>query len=571
MNLAITNFSYYGSYMSIEHMEKEGFLLKSLHGVSKPHMESMKIIPTHQGIPVPYTYEADYNQIIITHEHGQLCICFDNAEELIIKGSGCHNGVILDTLPQFNFEYSYLLGTPVKPYAIINSYKNLTRYLVYTIAGNLKLSQKVQYDAKGSQSLAKSTSAVTIEGDDSGSFLFIIKDIPTHNAIPDKLDRNYSQSLTNSQNKLLKYSQCFPKVSAKYQSGFMDAVYILWSSTAGVCGNLKYPSIYASINHFPGVWSWDHCFIALALSKGHSNLAFEQFATIFDHQDELGQLPGSVSDSTIRWNFCKPPVHGYILSKILPSLDLSREQKQTVFQWLKKQTDYYLKYKDSNQDGVCEYYHGNDSGQDNSTVFQAHVPVDAPDLNAYLIACLDFLAELALQLDRPVEAKECRDASEQLLVKFLDFFFEDNLPAARNTFTGEKIPSQSILPYVALILGKKLPESIRTAMINHLKLHHLTEWGMATEAVDSPDYDPDAYWRGPIWAPTTFLMVEALKDCGETDLALEIAKSFCDMIQEHGFAENFDAQTGVGLRDKSFCWTASVFLYFSFELTAMNI
>lgn len=570
MNLAITNFSYYGSYMSIEHKENEGFLLKSLHGVSKPHMESMKIIPTYQGAPVSYTYDADYNQINVNHEHGKICICFRNANEIVIKGSGQQHGVILDTLPLFNFEYSYLLGTPQKPYVVINSYKNLSKYLVHTVTGSLELSQEVEYDAKGSESLAKSISTVILEADDKGEFLFIIKDIPTHNAIPEKLDQSYTEILEHSQSKLLSYKESFPAVSPKYQSSVMEAVYILWSSTAGVCGNLKYPSIYASINHFPGVWSWDHCFISLALSKGHPELAFEQFATIFAYQDELGQVPGSVSDSTIRWNFCKPPVHGYILSKIWPSLNLAVEQKQMVFGWLKKQTDYYLTYKDSNQDGICEYYHGNDSGQDNSTIFAGQAPVDGPDLNAYLITCLDFLATLALELELPEEAKECKEASEQLLNRFIDFFFEHNLPAARDTFTGKKIESQSILPYVSLILGDKLPEQIKAAMIDHLKAHHLTEWGMATEAVDSPDYDPDAYWRGPIWAPTTFLMVEALKDCGETELAIELSKNFCEMIQTHGFAENFDAKTGVGLRDKSFCWTASVYLYFAFELTAMN-
>jgi hypothetical protein len=37
-------------------------------------------------------------------------------------------------------------------------------------------------------------------------------------------------------------------------------------------------------------------------------------------------------------------------------------------------------------------------------------------------------------------------------------------------------------------------------------------------------------------------------------------------VKAYGFAENFNAKTGVGLRDKSFSWTASAFLYFANEL-----
>nr|WP_227005310.1 hypothetical protein [Companilactobacillus paralimentarius] len=62
------------------------------------------------------------------------------------------------------------------------------------------------------------------------------------------------------------------------------------------------------------------------------------------------------------------------------------------------------------------------------------------------------------------------------------------------------------------------------------------------------------------------IMYEALKDAGEIELAQKIADSFCKTVKTYGFAENFDAKTGVGLRDKSFSWTASAFLYFASEL-----
>ena len=41
-------------------------------------------------------------------------------------------------------------------------------------------------------------------------------------------------------------------------------------------------------------------------------------------------------------------------------------------------------YRDSNQDGLPEYRHGNEAGWDNATVFDEGGPIESPDLSAYL-------------------------------------------------------------------------------------------------------------------------------------------------------------------------------------------
>ena len=40
----------------------------------------------------------------------------------------------------------------------------------------------------------------------------------------------------------------------------------------------------------------------------------------------------------------------------------------------------------------------------------------------------------------------------------------------------------------------------------------LTAWGPATEQTTSPLYEEDGYWRGPIWGPSTMLVVMGLAD-----------------------------------------------------------
>lgn len=98
----------------------------------------------------------------------------------------------------------------------------------------------------------------------------------------------------------------------------------------------------------------------------------------------------------------------------------------------------------------------------------------------------------------------------------------------------------------------------------------LTAWGPATENPASPHYEPDGYWRGPIWAPTTYLIWDGLRQQDEAALAHDIARRFCALCETSGMAENFDAITGAGLRDQAFAWTSAVYLLLSASLQSSN-
>jgi hypothetical protein len=63
------------------------------------------------------------------------------------------------------------------------------------------------------------------------------------------------------------------------------------------------------------------------------------------------------------------------------------------------------------------------------------------------------------------------------------------------------------------------------------------------------------------------LLVEGVAAAGDSELASEVARRFCGMLNKSGMAENFDALTGQGLRDKAFTWTSSVFLILGHEYT----
>ncbi|HOW00152.1 MAG TPA: glycogen debranching protein, partial [Rhodoglobus sp.] len=79
---------------------------------------------------------------------------------------------------------------------------------------------------------------------------------------------------------------------------------------------------------------------------------------------------------------------------------------------------------------------------------------------------------------------------------------------------------------------------------------------------------PDGYWRGPIWAPSTVLIESGLRASGFVELADTVSERFRVLCEKSGFAENFDAVTGAGLRDRAYSWTASSYLLLAGEAEA---
>ncbi len=554
-------FSYYGSYLSIVEENNELYI-RSLHGKSKKCMNSMKIIPLYKNKKCNYTIEASFNEIILHFPDGVGKICFIDEKRLLVKAFHPEISFLIDTLPVYNYEYNYYLQNDTTSYCIINSYKNLTKYLVYPQQGNISLEQDIHISNIGSTDTSNNTSTISLQQNEDEELSFIIEDIATNTNIPSTNYFDYEICASNALLNFMAFYDAFHIQEEKYIEKAKEAAYVLWSNTVAPQANLKRYGIYASSHHFPGIWSWDNAFASLALSGHHDELAFANMEVVFDHQDELGQIPGSLSDSTIRWNFSKPPVHGYFFLKMMEHQHFNETQLKKIYDWIVKLTNFYFTYKDSNQDGICEYQHGNDSGQDNSSVFADLVVVDSPDLTAFLIKNLDCLSKIAKLLNREEECLLYQQKADALTTKFLAHFIQDDLPIAMHTYTKKQVGHKALLPYISLILEDRLPKNIQKAMVAKIKDEYITQWGIATEQVNSEFYCSDAYWRGPIWAPSSLLIIEALKACNENDLANSLIDKFKTLINQSSFYENFDAISGVGLRDCSFSWTAATFLYY---------
>jgi putative isomerase len=346
------------------------------------------------------------------------------------------------------------------------------------------------------------------------------------------------------------------------------AAYVNWSCVVAPEGRLRRPTMYMSKNWMDNVWSWDHCFNALSLVYGMPGLAWDQFMLMFDTQDEHGALADYVNDVGIVWNFCKPPIHGWTLRRLMQRTNaFTDDHLVQIYDPLCRWTSWWLTYRDSDGDGLPEYNHGNDSGWDNATVFAHGVSVEAPDLAAFLVYQMDVLADMARRLGKAADADRWRCQADELLERMLAAFWHNDHFIARHAHSHEAIEAESLLLYLPILLGPRLPDDVLQHLVGSLKQAgwFLTEHGLATERLGSPYYEPDGYWRGPIWAPSTVLLVDGLHAAGETAFARELSERFCAMVSHSGMAENFNALTGEGLRDRAYSWTSSVFLILGHE------
>jgi glycogen debranching enzyme len=317
------------------------------------------------------------------------------------------------------------------------------------------------------------------------------------------------------------------------------------------------------------VWSWDHCFNALALAYGHPALAWDQLMMMADHQDANGAYPDAVNDFVLHFNFSKPPVHGWTLHLMRERAPgfFTDERLHAAYDSFGRLASWWLTHRVAPGERLPHYLHGNDSGWDNSTMFDAGVPLIAPDLAALLAVHCFELADVAANLGRDAEAVRWHGTAERLASNLIDILWQEDRFVALRQADHLVVDSDSLLTCIPIVLGQRLPVSIQQALVARIR-RHVTAHGLATELPSSPHYVADGYWRGPIWAPSTMLIVSGLAAVGEMALARSIAESYCRMCAKSGFAENFDALTGEGLRDPAYTWTASVFIILAHEFAS---
>lgn len=362
-----------------------------------------------------------------------------------------------------------------------------------------------------------------------------------------------------------------PTVPNSMQKTADLAAYVDWSAVVAPQGFYTRPAMLMSKTTMTNLWSWDNCFNAMALANAHPELAWDQFMWVFDSANADGISADYENDRSFIWNFSKPPLQGLTMAYLEqqnPAFFDDKARLSDLYPKLAKRTEWYLRFRNWDGDGLPQYNHGNDSGWDNATVFLPLPPVETPDLAAFMVLQMEELSHIAAKLGDAEGSKIWLTRADTMRERLVDRMWHKDHFVALHVGDHKAVEADSLLLDLPIMLGKQLPEDVRSSIIRGLEQpgHFLTQYGLASEGLQSHYYTKDGYWRGPIWAASTFLIAEGIDAAGNREFADDLRTRFCKLAMKSGFSENYDPKSGAPLRDPSYTWSSSVFLIFAHEL-----
>ena len=338
-----------------------------------------------------------------------------------------------------------------------------------------------------------------------------------------------------------------------------------------------------SVNYFVGCWAWDCWRFSAALASFAPELAKDNMRVMFDWQQADGMVPDCVYPNPQENNYrnSKPPLAAWAVDRIWECT----HDTAFVREMLPKLVAYHrwwYQYRDHDHNGLCEFGATDgtleaaawESGMDNAIRFDSARMVrnganawsldqESVDLNAYLVLDRKLLEKFAAILGQPlkIEGSSASELAEKVDNAFYDstakWFFDRRL--GTHSFVREMGCEGYVPLWVGIATAKQF--SALSHWLRDTKKFS-TYIPFPTIAADNPKYDPNGYWRGPIWLDQTYYAIEALRHyLPRPDEADKYTRQVFDRLQgltgRGAIYENYDTKTGTPLQSANFSWSAA--------------
>ena len=175
---------------------------------------------------------------------------------------------------------------------------------------------------------------------------------------------------------------------------------------------------------------------------------------------------------------------------------------------------------------------------------------ESVDLNAYLYAEKAFLKSMAEVLGNNGDAKKYEKEAD-----YVREYVSENMLDERSKGT------EGWIPLWAKMSTKEQAEKVKDNMTDPDKFDTFVP--LPTASKDNPKYNPDKYWRGPVWMDQALYGIEALQNYGFDKDAERMAKKLFNnaegLMGDGPIRENYNPETGKGLHTTNFSWSASAY------------
>ncbi len=188
--------------------------------------------------------------------------------------------------------------------------------------------------------------------------------------------------------------------------------------------------------------------------------------------------------------------------------------------------------------------------------------VEDPLFNAVFLASTHALAELAVIVG--ADPYPHREAAERIHTALLERLWDADARCfrARDLRSGRLIQVATIAGFAPL-LDPALPPTIVRNLVEALlsaRFAGAAGYPVPTCDVQSAEFDRSAYWRGPTWVNTNWLLWTGALTHGLTGLSDLLLGSTLRLVRQSGFREFFDPFDGTGRGSHDFSWSAALVL-----------
>src|SRR5258708_469716 len=357
---------------------------------------------------------------------------------------------------------------------------------------------------------------------------------------------------------------------------------------------------------YPYQWLWDSCFHAIILSHFSIEDAKKELLSLVSKQFENGMIPHMIywqkdvktNFPVIQWgkedtsSITQPPMLAYAVWQIYQK-EQGKQFLELMYPALKKFYNYFLTSRDPRANHLAGIINPDESGEDNSPRFDQALNLppnhqrtqndkqrlelvkqnqacnfDAPfcmknffwvkyvPFNAILVENLHNLSDIAIALGYEKEAdlyflhaRLIVDAMRKLMLE--DGIFWSTMGA---DYQKIKVKTWAIFaPMFAKIASQKEADMlINDYLLNPAEFN--LDFLVPTVSKAEPSFDPQGFWRGPVWASTNWFVYQGLLNYGAKDVAQKVLDSSLKLLEKSGFREQFNPQTGEGLGAKDFTW-----------------
>jgi len=124
----------------------------------------------------------------------------------------------------------------------------------------------------------------------------------------------------------------------------------------------------------------------------------------------------------------------------------------------------------------------------------------------------------------------------------------------------EKVKVATWAHFAPLFADLYTPEEAKQVVEKHLfnKETFLSPFGIRTVSRQEPSYNPEGFWRGPVWMVPHWFIYRGLVKYGFKKEAAMIRDKSQALLEREGFREQYNPETGKGLGADNFTWGALV-------------